>query len=143
MIRAEELMIGDLLTHEGHIVKVEEIAPFECLVLPVKDNLGDRNKGYRVSVDELEPIPLTVEMLEENGWIHYPAYEDYHNHDVPFRITYPYFRKKYPLRAGGWIALNYVHRLQQVCRLSKVNLEIEVLDTGCLALKYQRRYRNE
>lgn len=92
-MKATELMIGDLVKIKGHLDydKVQEIA-------------RDENMQWYISFAcsatlfrayEFEPIPLTPEILEKNGW-----------------LNDPYSRLS--LQDGKWLEFYwYEHRLQK------------------------------
>ena len=128
-MEANELMIDDKLKtiYSHKVVKVKEIKQ-SCIY--TEDN------GYEYN--EVEPIPLTTEILEKNGWV-------YNNEDEKF------FPKTW---VGGGVMLQgaddcgycivvtsdyddedtndtpfiiiYVHELQHALRLRRIKKEIEL-----------------
>ncbi len=68
MMKAEELMIGDLLRYSGQFAKfdfrVERITRNKVGYRP---DPADSRIAY-LSLDEVQPIPLTAEILERNGF---------------------------------------------------------------------------
>lgn len=65
-MKANELMIGDWVIIKGHPCKVSYLAPFDIgdTRLSVISNGYDGNPY----IDEIEPITLTAEILEANGF---------------------------------------------------------------------------
>ena len=59
---------------------------------------------------EVEPIPLTAEILEKNGWWQDEIDGTYHN-------TMSVYGRKAPFSILDGVAINYVHELQQALRL--------------------------
>ena len=127
-MRAEDLMIGDKLktVFSQKIVKVKEIKQ-NCIY--TEDN------GYEYN--EIEPIPLTPEILEKNG---FEMVSD--KNGVPiYRIKWPINRDYYfsvwtgldgywnPVGFGVTIGgvqgdVDYVHQLQHALKLCGINKEI-------------------
>lgn len=64
-MKAKELQIGDYVNYRGQIIKVTSLY----------DKGGSNEVGWSdkesvwVNADNVEPIPLTAEILEKNGWI--------------------------------------------------------------------------
>lgn len=62
MIKAEDLRIGDLVRYEKNIITVQAVhTNYEEGFIKDKYNVG-------YNCNELEPIPLTPEILEKNGF---------------------------------------------------------------------------
>lgn len=62
MIKAEDLRIGDLVRYEKNIITVQAVhTNYEEGFINDKYNVG-------YNCPDLEPIPLTPEILEKNGW---------------------------------------------------------------------------
>lgn len=97
-LSVNELQIGDLVNLNGH--RIYKVTPqiFEC-------------SGW-----VLEPIPLTSEILEKNGFISYPQDRIViWRNDYSFAIecdltTWEYYW------ANGDVKINYVHELQRALR---------------------------
>lgn len=64
-MKATEIQIGDYVNYRGQIIKVTSLY----------DKGGSNEVGWSnkesvwVNADNVEPIPLTPEILEKNGWI--------------------------------------------------------------------------
>lgn len=63
MIKAEDLRIGDLVQHESHILKVVGLHNSGSVSFYVS------NEHLVVGENDVNPIPLTNEILEKNGWL--------------------------------------------------------------------------
>lgn len=133
-MKATELMIGDWIKIKGHLDydKVQEIA-------------RDENMQWYISFAcsatlfrayEFEPISLTPEILEKNGfemfkydgWVHY--YRIFGNSAIPFVLhsmiggemlsqEVDIFSTSTDTNCG--IEINYVHELQHALRLCGLN----------------------
>ena len=139
-MKANELMIGDIVSHNGIPVKIEVIAGMYSYVVPVKDNLGYLNKGFEVDNDELTPIPITPDILGKNDFLHFHPENRKAEYwqiyikggDINVKITYGHFRFRIygkPLKDGAFRPsfnghLCYVHELQNVLRLCGIEREI-------------------
>ena len=131
-MKANELMIGDIVSHNGIPVKIEVIAGMYSYVVPVKDNLGYLNKGFEVDNDELTPILITPEILEKNGFV----WNTYHNSLQLVCGSTHIGWGFYPncLSVSDWeddaenqissLGCNYVHELQHALRLCGIEKEI-------------------
>jgi hypothetical protein len=135
-MKADELMIGDWVynTHNKKAERVVEIREDGVML--------DYNDIY--PYDEIEPIPLTAEILEKNGFIN----EEIRVLTTPFlrqrawcKVQVfefkPFYRAKqeinrYRLMIGGKdssgidIHINYVHELQHALRLCGIDKKIEL-----------------
>ena len=64
-MKAKEIQIGDYVNYRGQIIKVTSLY----------DKGGSNEVGWSdkesvwVNADNVEPIPLTAEILEKNGWV--------------------------------------------------------------------------
>ena len=66
MIHANEFMIGDYVKFLGKVRKIKSIVGKDT---GIEISFEGKNP-VAVSLDEIEPIPLTPEILEKNGWKH-------------------------------------------------------------------------
>lgn len=122
-MKCSELQIGDYVRFKRtkEIVWVFEID-------------GDRNvinnepDGYcsekNIAVDDVEPIPLTPEMLEKNGFEYKDAWaewwhrsEDGFESDFQLGIT----ESGFSMKDIGNAKINFVHQLQHALRLCGLN----------------------
>ena len=125
-MKAEELMIGDWVY--GLYPNGERYAsPFRISAVDIyPTNRSPRivtMGGYGFQSEHLEPIPLTAEILEKNGWIKASGY---------------WVLKGYSTRLGwrsgemviGYAALPekilYVHELQNLMKAVKISCNFEI-----------------
>lgn len=121
-MKANELMIGDKLktVFSQKVVKVKEIKQ-SCIY--TEDN------GYEYN--EIEPIPLTPEILEKNGWIkdgYFYKAEDGSYIQLGELFEHASFRaEKHGIPREIQTSphlLKYVHQLQHALRLCGIEKEI-------------------
>ena len=112
-MKATELQIGDLVKIKGHLDydKVQEIARDENMQWYI---------SYACSATlfrayEFEPIPLTPEILEKNGWW-FDTADTWRHDEVNFTIEK--WNGRYQCYDINQIKLYSVHQLQQVLRLA-------------------------
>lgn len=136
-MKATELMIGDWVLYDGEpniITEVSEIIHGEATVCFVGNN-------YMADMDEIEPIPLTQEILEKNGFtkstpppgIHAKCYE-LDNKKYKYNLTIADYNKYKRLLLNVDsedsecfnIKCDYVHELQHALRLCRIKKEIEL-----------------
>lgn len=60
-MKETDLKIGDWVSYEGEPIQIEDTINYLYI---------DGYHTGRCRTEELEPIPLTVEILEKNGWKH-------------------------------------------------------------------------
>ena len=114
-MKPEELQLGDIVTTtpSGMPIKVDaihrkKVAYHACT---------DRFSWVRIGL--LQPIPLTPEILEKNGW--FPLDEYRYEGDIALAKGRNYFRLK-----NTTICINSVHELQHALRLCGIDKEIEI-----------------
>lgn len=66
MIKTEELRIGDLVNFHNSLYIITGIDDISCTVGLL--NTNNSEDFIRVDDINIEPIPLTPEILEKNGW---------------------------------------------------------------------------
>jgi len=134
-MKANELMIGDWLYRPACYDQVKEIRHTGVIGI---DNL----RGL-IAFSELEPIPLTPNILEKNGFVSnkhvypYPYYE-YINEKDKLKISFAFPQGNKTSYKEPWVYIDsenvfiehlpcvFVHQLQQILRLCRVEKEIEV-----------------
>ena len=118
-----ELMVGDLVSHDGKVIRV--------------DAVHKRKIGYHKTNDKLtwlfdgqfQPIQLTPEILEKNGFEgikegRFPSLRNYYN-DIIFQLEGIKEEGNYKiLYIFKNIPILYVHELQHALRLCRVDKEI-------------------
>ena len=131
-MKTTELMIGDLVLVLGELGKVIEIREHSVLL---------QGRNFYFGEEDIEPIPLTVEILEKNGcrkwtWHNYP-----HENVVTYAIG-DGFQVEVTKKHGFWLVdncsdsgdygyesnwiadVNYVHKLQHLIRDLEIEKEI-------------------
>jgi hypothetical protein len=129
-------MVGDLVLHDGKVIRVDAVHKRKIGYHNTKDNLTWLFGG------QFEPIPLTPEILEKNGF----EYESKNVISASLnwdKVTIEYMYCK-GLRCSfdiihGYLMFNsnidmrniqmvvtYVHELQHILRLCKIDKEIVV-----------------
>lgn len=131
-MKANDLMIGDKLRRvfNQKIVEVKEIKQ-SCIYT--------ENNGYEY--DEIEPIPITSEILEKNGFVAnehvypYPYYE-YINEKGRLNVGFVFPQGNKTSYKEPWVYIDseyvfvvhlpciYVHELQHTLRLCRIEKEI-------------------
>jgi len=133
-MKAEELMIGDWVynTHNQQNERVQEIGSGLVML--------DYNDLYEY--DEIEPIPLTLEILEKNGFKPYILEGHletvYACQDVSKAVSDELYAL-WPYQDGSFYLLlrvdgkdmvrmdvHYIHQLQQALRLCGIEKEIDL-----------------
>ena len=127
-MKANELMIGDW-------VKFPTSDLFHK-VYAVQGKSVKIDKQYWHKADNLEPVPLTAEILEKNGWLYqeYPDDEKFiwpvdNEIEMPFWLLVGMDGNRYWVTVGIcelMCPINYVHELQHALRLCGVEKEIEL-----------------
>ncbi len=127
-MNATDLMVGDWVynTHNRQNEHVQEIGSGLVML--------DYNDLYEY--DEIEPIPLTPEILEKNGFevtrnisssrnkdvwsLHVSKYKIFHITEHHNKKIFPYFW----IEIGSNSDIKYVHQLQHALRLCGIEKEI-------------------
>ena len=111
MIKAEDLRTGDLVRYEKNIITVQAVhTNYEEGFINDKYNVG-------YNCHDLDPIPLTPELLEKNGWerdelVSYIYGHDAHSIEV---ICTPNSEcVDVTLKGDTLHRIKYVHELQHI-----------------------------
>lgn len=144
-MRPDELMVGDIvrLRISHHAVRIESIFKDKHTdgYLCHHTFLHDGEKRYNYSLSMLEPVPLTEEILEKNGFVkmdgdHYRyflAYDD--NYYAGFESVNYYTGAGFcnvtkecsdGAQAQSKGVYKHVHQLQHALRLTGINKEITI-----------------
>ena len=119
-MKANELMIGDWV--QGYLPDT-----FSTIVGVLNAGMvAIRAKGayIELSIDDIQPIPLTAEILEKNGWKY---------NELPFIQGWEQFGlllyaggESYRINCGNNVAMKIdsVHELQHALRLCGIDKEI-------------------
>ena len=117
-MKANELMIGDWINHKitGENLQITEILSWGVKVNEYKDAVAD-------SID-IQPIPLTPEILEKNGFVY---------NKLPFEQSWQQFGLSLYLGGNGYrincgenvsLRIDSVHELQHFLRIAGIDKEI-------------------
>ena len=131
-MKAEELMIGDWVKFPNSIEKIIDLPYIEgrgiCASFAASATL------FPVEVDELEPIPLTPEILEKNGFVQNPRSKSRRSHQICTDSVYiSWWKGRLNILYKPFIGhstnhLNcdgkFVHELQHALRLCGIEKEI-------------------
>ena len=136
-MKAEELMLGDYIMFNKNIYIIEEISKKGWVHLIYNDGSKCRvalSNDY--ILDEITPIPITAEILENNGF-GYKEEDDYLTHyylgdgwylDNPDLHIGTYNEGVYWLNYcdNAIYGIKYIHQLQHALRLCRIEKEIEL-----------------
>ena len=140
-MKATELMIGDYVKYQGHIYIIEEISAKGWIHLAHPKAKIRINMTSDYIIDLLEPIPLTKEILEKNGftqcvtapcgYYNAPVYDMF---GILFHISEDTYEDTWHIGVftdhndNNFVLYNlcYVHELQHVLKLCGFN---ELADT--------------
>ena len=121
----KDLMVGDWVRNDlGETQQVVELREIGAMLY--------YNDVY--SYDEIEPIPLTPEILEKNGWF-YPKQSSWMKLDNPHKELWGCIHTDgtFWLYSSGdcdkdecFAEIKYVHKLQHALRLCGIDKEIVV-----------------
>lgn len=137
-MKAEELMIGDYIKHGfGGIGKVTELSKGIVTVYDKGLDDGEGNCEVNFAENEIQPIPLTPEILEKNGFIKAPMVSDTPPYDkdeegnMHFSLNEKFWgwwqpnnTFLIPANGLGWLEFKYVHELQHALRLCGITKNI-------------------
>jgi hypothetical protein len=129
-MKADELMIGDWVecvdsTHKKKVyAQIDAIEEGQTCILVRLDNCN-----WFLDISFIEPIPLTAEILEKNGFIRYGT--SYILKESMFELTNPSnpdrYLDNYHIRfARQNKRVMYVHKLQHFMREFGIEKEIEL-----------------
>lgn len=108
-MKEKDIKIGDYFAVNGEVVKVQETELCLCGIWDSQDNF------HTVGYEDLEPIPLTKEILEKNGWEKCDDGVGYYNH---YLLLIPAHGKVEIYVCGRnhtWLRnVAYVHELQHI-----------------------------
>jgi hypothetical protein len=146
-MKQEELMVNDWILHEGEPYQIRQLGiygedrdgkdyPAVCVGKP---------NGFGLVVDrnEIEPIPLTPEILEKNGFKRDPLWhhcdKDLDNYSISVQLGYANRIEYIKIAEKGkenvipsertkmyLTHIKYLHQLQHALRLCGIEKEIEL-----------------
>ena len=133
-INVESLMYGDLVVMKGHIVRVSEITGGS-----LRYATGNRiDTGETMISSLVECIPLTLEMLQKNGFeFRKDMMEKYHlnvysNDGVDITVfpdeffMFGWHGKGDCMYSSVNIEFKYVHELQHTFKVCRIDKDIEI-----------------
>ncbi len=144
-METKDLVVGNWILYEGEPYQIRQLGiygvdrdgedyPAVCIGKP-------KGVGLIVERNEIEPIPLTPEILEKNGFIAnkhvypYPYYE-YINKEDKLKVGFAFPQGNRTSYKEPWIYIDsenvfiehlpciFVHQLQQILILSRIEKEI-------------------
>lgn len=114
-MEAKELMLNDLVLFDNKVCKIAGTNAYrDCVELYYVDD--EDNYVIGKYAKHIQPIPLTPEILEKNGWLCDNLCCEFHNSNA-FVIC----GRVYPFCIFDGVQISYVHELQQALRLCKLN----------------------
>lgn len=119
-MKANELMIGDWVRTEAGALIVAGVGP------KIYCRANDGNPTHLWEVTSIEPIPLTAEILEKNGFRVRSSWAEYEDDDCTielFGANISIKNGRGPWVRGKW---SFVHELQHALRLCGIDKEIEL-----------------
>jgi hypothetical protein len=129
-MRLCDLMVGDLVLHDGKVIRVDAVHKRKIGYHKTKDKLTWLFSG------QFEPIPLTAEILEKNDILYRkPSFYYVINDDKDLECTYYIQQVKDDWAIGVDIGeyddsvfarIKYVHEFQHALKLCGINKEIAV-----------------
>ena len=139
-MKANELMIGDYVQVPELIDKVEEYEAY-CKVKQLRITDLDVVEFKELNYDEIQPIPLTSEILKKIGFkeqvLDVMQLDEYKDGKLIYYIYWKYIDKKeggylkiasFTYEIGGFsrFHIKYVHELQHALRLCGIDKKIEL-----------------
>lgn len=136
-LKVADLMVGDLVLHDGKVIRVDAVHKRKIGYHKTKDKLTWLFSG------QFEPIPLTPDILEKNGFENidnkypFPTFrcDDKENY-LCITIGFPEGDKTKRKRPFieidgvniyiGHLIINFVHELQHALKLCGIDKEIIV-----------------
>lgn len=121
VMEAKDLMIGDWL-FDGHVYA--QVTSITC------DGNIETTHNEHSNIELIEPIPLTPEILEKNGWVKdLYSVESYDNEELECLSLWvgEDGKNKWWWHVGVDLVtpINYVHQLQHAMRLCGIEKEIK------------------
>jgi hypothetical protein len=138
-IKISDLSIGDWVkVDDFDKVLIQRVVAIDATRREIGIIKNNRGGIYWYYEDEIEPIPLTPEILEKNGFVDYEVGKGWYvlnvaddlrvwlhrnSHDWTFQLM-----KWSPLSTHeiGKVFINHTHQLQHALRLAGVEKEIEL-----------------
>lgn len=125
-MKENELMIGDWVLVNGNPMQIQAVNDIDGEIM-AGDELYCLIEDRVHSEDKIEPVPLTAEILEKNGWKYNPTIKAYEWKDKAFYISIHLDEKTRIYVVNDYIfgmALGAVHELQHALRLCEIDKTI-------------------
>jgi hypothetical protein len=123
-MKVTNLMVGDWVQHNGNPKMISVIWPFSVSLYDPTKTLGSIYAD-KFSVEEIQPIELTPDILEKNGFTkEYGAAWNIYRFSASWFALY---KKEFGfmLSVGSYeISIKYVHELQHALKLCGIDKEI-------------------
>ena len=119
MIKAEELMIGDWVLDGTQDAQVTGIT---C------DGIIETTANANSNIELLEPIPITPEILEKNGWERRPTGYVFHidgGKSYDNTLWYIFNDNTFVVEIEEF-SIKYIHELQHALKLCGITKKIEL-----------------
>ena len=135
-MKVTELMIGDYVKYQEHIYIIEEISAQGWIHFIHPETKTRINMTSDYIIDLLEPVPLTKEILEKNGFIQcvtapcgYYKAPIYDMFDILFHVSEDAYEDTWHVEIftdhddNNFILFNlcYVHEFQHILKLHELN----------------------
>ena len=126
-MKIDELMIGNWVLVNGTPMQIQAINDIDGEIM-AGDELYCLVEDRVHSEDKIEPIPLTAEILEKNGWYVPQAKIWWECYNVSFWLA-QFVDGRFKIMTDEdsdcvFAAIRYVHELQHILRLCGINKEI-------------------
>lgn len=133
-LKISDLSVGDWVRcrgRNGRIERLDVIGDDQRISVAVESDLGTMYQF--VGIEDIDPIPITAEILEANGFVKNGEYNEWSTgnwEDIPF-IGISLSRQSMRIKnIGTDIFLEnkvvYVHQLQHALRLAGIDKEINL-----------------
>lgn len=127
-MKPTDLQTGDFIKYLGNVYIVEEISAKGWVHLIYPKTKARLNMASDYIMDLLEPIPLTLEILERNkfelrdGFLYHRIDDKPHHYDFKLKNGGVFTSEGYTLECGIYhLTIRYVHELQNALRLCGLN----------------------
>lgn len=140
-MKATELMVGNWVKIKGDYGKPLKITTIDDTYNSINYFDGDAEGELTLQLNEIEPIPITPEILEKNGFIRDPLWhhcdKDLDNYSISVQLGYANRIEYIKIAEKGkdnvipsertklyLTHIKYVHQLQHALRLCGIEKEI-------------------
>ena len=129
-LTAKDLMIGDYFRYkDGTIVRIARVGDVSPMDAPIYCHT--LLEGYfPCQLEDIEPTPITAEILEKNGWTKPASGRVWSRNNVPSFVLEEIDDGSFEVTTdtcsewGGLCMIRFVHELQHALRLCGVDTEI-------------------